>query len=447
MIGSVWPEKDSSAAGVRSWQLIRAMREQDWDIHVCSPAKPTAFTDSLRQDSGVHTLQVRVNHDSFDGVVAQLKPDFVIFDRFLMEEQFGWRVRQAWPSSICVIDTQDLHFIRRERMKALEQGKSMEEIVDIHIPPTSPDMLREISSIRRSDLTLVVSSWEKELLVRRYGIPEHSLQLAPFYYDEPPGLQELPGWDRRHNFFMLGNFRHPPNWDSFHWTFHHIWPLIRARLPDAKLHVYGAYPDKASVLLSSADKGFVVKGVLPPERLHSTIRRHRVNLAPLRFGAGIKGKIADGWWSGLPCVTTPIGAEGMQSVTDWGGAIGRTAEEIADRAVALYSDQEHWSRAQMRGRALVEELFSHRVNAPQLIRSLNQAAARGSNAARFAQGEMDLDLALVYYNSNKANEFFSKSIMAKQKLRAQQHSTTTTMIGTGALPNHDHNRDDEHNLV
>ena len=158
------------------------MREQDWDIHVCSPAKPTAFTDSLRQgtrgthecspayavsltisrgrfgggglwpDSGVHTLQVRVNHDSFDGVVAQLKPDFVIFDRFLMvhsqpssiergsvkcrtvslivlarvvqEEQFGWRVRQACPSSICVIDTQDLHFIRRERMKALEQGPS-----------------------------------------------------------------------------------------------------------------------------------------------------------------------------------------------------------------------------------------------------------------------------------------------------------------------------------
>lgn len=85
----------------------------------------------------------------------------------------------------------------------------------------------------------------------------------------------------------------------------------------------------------------------------------------------------------------------MQSVTDWGGAIGRTAEEIADRAVALYSDQEHWSRAQMRGRALVEELFSHRVNAPQLIRSLNQAAARGSNAARFAQGTPRASFALL----------------------------------------------------
>lgn len=143
--------------------------------------------------------QIKVNDDSFDDLVASLKPSIVVFDRFttvrvphsvervarylmapaLQEEQFGWRVRKAWPSSICVLDTQDLHFIRRHRMRAVEEGmegrprvfavigamlltvirhltgETMENVKNIHIPLNSPDMLRELSSIYRSDLTLV----------------------------------------------------------------------------------------------------------------------------------------------------------------------------------------------------------------------------------------------------------------------------------------------------
>lgn len=409
--------EDSSAAGVRSSQLIQVMRDEGWAVCVCSPCKSNAAKARLEAHH-VHTVQVEANHNSFDSFIANMRPDYVLFDRFVMEEQFGWRVRQASPSSICVIDTQDLHFIRRERKRALEEGKTMEEIVNIRAPLKSSDMLREIASIRRSDLTLVVSSWEKELLIREYKVPEHQLHLAPFFYSEPQPWR-WPDWSDRLHFFMLGNFRHRPNWDACHWAFKEIWPRIRLKLPHAELHVYGAYADKASVLLSS--EGFMVKGTLPSRALHSKISQHRINLAPLRFGAGVKGKITDGWWSGLPCVTTPIGAEGMQSSSStdgWGGAIGSTAEEIADKAVALYCDKLSWEQAQWRGVALMRELFTYKANALPLIEALERAGARGSNANRLTRGEgMQLDQALLYYHSNRSNEFFSKYIMAKKQSR------------------------------
>ncbi len=98
-------------------------------------------------------------------------------------------MRKACPSAVCVIDTQDLHFIRRQRARALQQGSStkdllcsclitfllssglpLEKVIDVTVPVTCTDMLREISSIHRSDLTLVVSTYEHSLLINKYGI-------------------------------------------------------------------------------------------------------------------------------------------------------------------------------------------------------------------------------------------------------------------------------------
>ncbi|EFN50431.1 hypothetical protein CHLNCDRAFT_144035 [Chlorella variabilis] len=111
---------------------------------------------------------------------------------------------------------------------------------------------------------------------------------------------------------MIGNWRHPPNLDSARWACSEIWPALRAALPsehrDAQLHMYGSYAAGAAQQLHRPKEGVHMKGFAPSLDI---MLRYRVLLAPLRYGAGLKGKVVDSWWHGLPVATTPIGAEGM----------------------------------------------------------------------------------------------------------------------------------------
>ena len=187
----------------------------------------------------------------------------------IISNQFGWQVQQYTPNATRIIDTQDLHCLRYARQKALEAGKSIEEIKNIELSLTDESLLREISSIHRSDLTFVVSHYERSLLISKYGIPPHKvnlfmkkkkkkkktfflfnfiinlikLELVSFYYDVDTILRNRARHESKHrhreHFVMLGNFRHGPNHDAVHWTYAELWPKIRAALPDACMHVYG----------------------------------------------------------------------------------------------------------------------------------------------------------------------------------------------------------------
>ena len=146
--------------------------------------------------------------------------------------------------------------------------------------------MRELASIYRSDHTLLVSDFEKKLLVDKYGMPPSKFSLAPFFYDTI-NKQKLPTFNRRKDFVMIGNFRHLPNKDQFKWVKNELWPRIHEKLPDAFCYVYGAYPDKETMNSSVEAKNFVVKG--PTKDQYATLKKYKVNLAPLRYGAGIKG--------------------------------------------------------------------------------------------------------------------------------------------------------------
>src|SRR6185437_9590273 len=135
----------------------------------------------------------------------------------------------------------------------------------------------------------------------------------------PKPLERDLGFSGRNGFCSIGNFRHPPNFDALVWLKSELWPAIRRELPGAVMSCYGAYPTPQAKVLESPADGFWIRG--PVDDAVAMLSRHRVALAPLRFGAGIKGKILDSWQAGLPVVTTPIGAEGMGWKPDkpWGG--------------------------------------------------------------------------------------------------------------------------------
>ncbi len=163
------------------------------------------------------------------------------------------------------------------------------------------------------------SDWEKHYLRDVCGMPQHKVALASFYY--PPLLKRIAplqagdascptaaDFKKRDGFAFIGNFRHAPNADAVQWLVR-LWPHVRSRLPDATLHVYGAYPGAQHMGLHSPRQGIHVHGHVPD--IGAPLRKHRVMFAPLRFGAGVKGKVLDAWAHGMPVVTTPIGAEGV----------------------------------------------------------------------------------------------------------------------------------------
>ena len=106
VIGYVWPEPDSSAAGRHIMSILRLFVEQNWQVEFASPAQLSEYSIDLQKE-GISSQAINLNCDSFDAYVSEYQPDIVVFDRFMMEEQFGWRVEQQCPAALKILDTED----------------------------------------------------------------------------------------------------------------------------------------------------------------------------------------------------------------------------------------------------------------------------------------------------------------------------------------------------
>ena len=372
IIGYVWPEPQSSAAGTRMMQLIKLFQAHHWQITFASPSNLGEHRQDLTQ-FGIHEQNIELNSASFDLFLAELNPNAVVFDRFMMEEQFGWRVESICPNALRILNTEDLHSLREARQQNLKNLLKQSEQACLNLESlwqqsdsnlfnlmADTDLaLREIASILRCDLTLMISKFESQLLKNSFNIPASLLFTLPFVY--PEQKRTIADFEQRAHFVFIGNFRHAPNWDSVLWIKESIWPAIRKQLPQAELHVYGAYPAKKVTNLHNLKHGFIVKGWA--EDALEVISNSRLMLAPLRFGAGIKGKLAEAMLCGTPSITTPIGSESMlpdhTHAESWPGYIGETAESLVHQAVALYQDKNRWQQAQQQGLELSKQQYQN----------------------------------------------------------------------------------------
>ena len=181
IIGYVWPEPNSSGAGIRMMELIRLFLEQKWQLTYASPAAMSEHMADLDAVGGSQQ-SIEVNSSSFDHFVSELMPDIVLFDRFMMEEQFGWRVEHACPSALRIIESIDLHLLRDARHRLVKE--SLHVVKDVGKSDLYSEMAkREIASFYRSDLTLLISAYEMELLTEQFSIPGALLHLTPFMFD------------------------------------------------------------------------------------------------------------------------------------------------------------------------------------------------------------------------------------------------------------------------
>ena len=364
IIGYVWPEPNSSAAGSRMMQLIALFKQQGAVVIFGSPAKKTRFTVNLN-DFGIEELKLELNNSSFDDQIRTLQPYMVIFDRFMMEEQFGWRVAEYCPDAIRVLDTEDLHGLRKARHIALKEHRSF-EYKDLY----NDIAKREIASIFRSDLSLIISKAEMKLLVEFFKVPSELLYYLPFLTEplSEEKIKQQAVYHERKHFITIGNFLHPPNWDSVLYLKREIWPLIKEQLPDAEMHIYGAYtPSKAQQLHNPKERFYIKERA---DNVNEVMEKAKVCLSPLRFGAGLKGKFIDAMQNGTPIITTSTGAEGMYDGSNWSGIIADTANDIVTAAVKLYTSETEWRKAQQRGYEILNDHFDKQKLGDQFIEQL-----------------------------------------------------------------------------
>jgi O-antigen biosynthesis protein len=401
-IGAVWPEPDSTAAGVRICQLVKGFIHEGYEVRFVSSATKTPHSAPL-EDWGVNTDFIVLNDASFDNQLQEWQPDIVVFDRFMTEEQYGWRVSEQCPNAVKILDSEDLHFLRKGRERAYKSG------VGYQLHQENDELCyREIASILRCDLTLVISYAEYELLTQNFPIPESILTYLPIHTEviSEERQNQLPGFQERNGFVTLGNWWHEPNRQSVLYL-HRIWPKIKATLPEAELFVYGANLAENAQSLHQPKQGFHIMG--RAQSVEEIYTRHRVLLAPLFFGAGIKGKILDGMQFGLPNVTTTIGAEGMQWNHTWNGLLANQ-NDFVEKAIQLYQNQTLWEQNVHTGFEINNQLFADRTPERNFYHQLKNILAHVSEHRRQNfLGQM------LQHHTLQSHRYMSKWIELKNK--------------------------------
>lgn len=398
IIGTVFPEPNSTAAGTRMLQLIEFFQKEEYKITFLSSASVSDFSFDLNALT-IEMKNIQLNDSSFDKLISELKPDVVIFDRFITEEQFGWRVSEQCPNTIKILDTEDLHFLRKARETAFKNDRQLTEnnlLSDI--------AKREIASILRCDLSLIISEFEMNLLVEKFRIEKDILFYLPMFGVTKPSKKTF---SERKNFISIGNFLHEPNWQTV-LKLKKLWPKIRKKLPDAEMHIYGAYAsDKAKQLHNEKEK-FLIKG--RAETVEEVFSKTKVLLAPIPFGAGIKGKLLESMRYGLPNITSFIGAEGMNGNMEWNGFIADNDEDFVEKAAELYTDENLWYKVQQAGYQLLEKRFNKEKFLPDFSEKLKIISAtlqEHRNKNFFGQ--------ILQHHTLQSTKYMSKWIEEKHK--------------------------------
>lgn len=345
IIGAVWPEPTSTAAGSRMLQLIALFQKQNYEITFLCSAMPSDFSFDLSTIS-IKTKTIQLNDSSFDEIIKELNPNVVLFDRFMIEEQYGWRVIEQCPNALRILDTEDLHFLRKAREVAFKQNREL--VFEDYI---SDVFKREMASIYRCDLTLLISEYEMQLATETFKIDASLLYYLPFLSEEIN--INIPKFEERNHFVSIGNFLHEPNWQTVLQLKKH-WKFIKKQLPEAELHVYGAYVSEKAKQLHNEKEGFLIKG--RADSVTDIYSKARVLLAPIPYGAGLKGKLFEAMQLGLPSVTTKMGSEGMHGNLHWNGFIS-DEDDFVVKAIKLYNDKLLWETAQKNGYEIIEKRF------------------------------------------------------------------------------------------
>ncbi|WP_460732455.1 glycosyltransferase [Lysobacter tyrosinilyticus] len=339
------PRPDHDSGSLRLVNLMQLLREEDAHVVFLPSDRAHAghYTEALQQ-SGIEVWYAPF----VDRATTWLRRhgrrfDTVIVCRHFVANEFLPALREHAPQARIVFDSIDLHYVRERRGAEVAGDSAL-------LRGAERTRQLELDVIARSDVTLVVSGNERALLAQ--DAPAAKVEvLSNLHRVAGPGQP----FAQRHDLVFVGGFRHPPNVDAVLWFVSSVFPLIRARLPDVRFHCIGGdVPDTIAAL--AEQPGVIVHGHLPD--ITSYMDGARIAVAPLRYGAGVKGKVNLSMAHGQPVVATACAVEGMHLVAGEDVLVADTAQAFADAVVQLHGDQALWERLAANGLRNVERHFS-----------------------------------------------------------------------------------------
>lgn len=344
IIDACVPEPDKDSGSVRMVNLLRALVELGWKVSFTTENRAylAGYTEQV-QALGVEMLY----HPWMPEPASFLRETGTLWDVVMLSRHYVATpllplVRHYAPRARIVFDTVDLHYLREERAAEIEGKPELRRTA-------ASTKLAELRLIKASDITLVVSPVEQALL--RVELPDARIEVLSNVH-EVVGCRR--GFDERRDIYFIGGFQHEPNIDAVQWFVAEIWPRIAEQLPEVRFHIIGSrMPDAIRAL---ASERIIATGFV--ETLDEYLDGCRLSVAPLRYGAGVKGKVNQSMAHGQPVVATALAAEGMFLTHDIDVLIADAPAQFADAVVRLYRDQTLWQRLSQAGLANVERHFS-----------------------------------------------------------------------------------------
>jgi len=363
VIDAVTPMPDHDSGSVRMFAMLRLLGELGYRTSFMPHNLAWSGRHSADlQQAGIEVLTspwVRNPEDWLADSGSEF--DLVIVSRHYVLAPLLEMLRKYCPQAKLVFDTVDLHFLREQRAAELAGTRSASRAA-------GRTRSEELGLIAAADATLVVSDYERRLLadlapeaVVRVVSNIHSLQATGGSFEQRQGL------------VFVGGFQHPPNLDAAEWLIDEILPEVRRTLPEVTLHIIGSRMPEA--LAHRSAPGLQIHGFVPD--LEPYLGGCRISVAPLRYGAGVKGKVNQAMSYGLPVVATSCAAEGMHAEHEHDILIADDAASFTAEVCRLYRDRELWQRLAENGRRNVEAHFSLEAARRALKRLLAELEADG----------------------------------------------------------------------
>ena len=282
--------------------------------------------------------------ESLDSYLATYGRDFdyILSCRPNETEKHLRSYKKHCPEAKILYDTADLHFIREQRQAEVEGDPHL-------IKNAEKREKQELALVTKVDYTIVVSEAERQILLQK--VPGARVGVISAVHDV---VETSPSLASREGIFFLGGYQHPPNVDAVQHFVKDIYPLLRERLPAIRFYIIGSRIPES--LRNLACEDIVITGYVPD--LSDYLRGLRVAVNPLRYGAGVKGKVVTSMANGVPCVGTSLAFEGMDLEHEKDVLVGDTPLEFAEAVVRLYYDENLWNKFSERGVEIVKQKYS-----------------------------------------------------------------------------------------
>ncbi|WP_020208139.1 glycosyltransferase [Gilvimarinus chinensis] len=352
----ITPDQDSGS--VRMLNLLQILKAEGY--HVTFIADNLEFREKVVRQ--LNAMGVEVLYGAWAGsvrrVLRKLGPtlDAIFVSRHYIASQYIALARAVAPKAKFIFDTVDLHFVREEREAELSGDQAL-------LQQSRDTKRKELGLIKDSDITLVVSEFEKTLLADI--APQARVEIVSNIHSHTP---ERPGYTEREGIIFVGGFRHPPNVDAVEWYVGEVLPHVKQMLPGVKTTIIGSQmPDSIKSL--GSNESLRVLGFV--EDIEPELMSARVSIAPLRYGAGVKGKVNEAMNYAIPVVATACAVEGMHAEDGVDCLISDDPKTFAKNIARVYNDAELWSKISLGGINNLESHFSPDAAKPAVRRILS----------------------------------------------------------------------------